>query len=98
MAMNSPLQTDPSALQQKSSQLLEELAKKSILVEHGGIKVVLNGNLEIQDLTVEGTKSQHVIDVLNEAISQAKKVAADRIQLLGQELSNSSSSEPTKVD
>ena len=64
------------------------LAGESITVEKSGVKIIMNGNLEVtsltiaQDLTKENLQSI-VKDVVNETIKKTQKLMAQKLQEMG---------------
>lgn len=64
------------------------LAEESVTVEKGGIKVVMNGNMEIISLSVNENLSKDSLegmltDCLNEAIKKTQRLMAKKMQEMG---------------
>jgi len=64
------------------------LALESITVEKKGIKLVMNGNMEITSLIIEEGKTSKeiekiIVDIINDAIKQTQRLMAQKIQSMG---------------
>jgi DNA-binding protein YbaB len=75
-------------LRQQAKTIQNTLAKETITVEKNGIKVVVNGNLEIKEITLNlnlAKDSQEGIlrDCLNEAIKKTQRLMARKMQEMG---------------
>lgn len=63
--------------------LKDEMAKARHEAEGGGVRVVVNGEMEIMDLKVQpGTGEQTIKEVINRAIKASKDGAAKSLQKL----------------
>jgi DNA-binding protein YbaB len=80
--MNNPLKAlgDLNQLRQQAKKMQQELAEEIITIEEGDIVVKIRGDQQIIDLTVQGIRSQDVIDVLNKAIKKSQALAAQKLQ------------------
>lgn len=75
-------------LRSQAKMLQNSLSQESVIVEKGGIKVVMNGNMEVVSLTVNQELSKDSLegmltDCINEAIKKTQKVMAQKIQAMG---------------
>jgi len=64
------------------------LAQESITVEKGGIKIVMNGNLEITSIAINEDLAKDSLegiltDCLNEAIKKTQRLMAQKMQEMG---------------
>lgn len=64
------------------------LAQESVEYEKHGVKAVMNGNMEITQLTIAPGLAQDrlqsiVIEVINETIKRAQKTMAKKVQEMG---------------
>ncbi len=80
--MNNPFKAlgDLNKLRQQAKKMQEELAGEEIRLEEGDVVVVISGDQKIKQLSVQGVSSQEVIDVLNKAIKESQKLAAEKLQ------------------
>jgi len=75
-------------LRNQAKTLQNALAQESVEYEKGGVKIVMNGNMEITKLTID-TEAQKekleniLTDVINETIKRAQKVMAKKVQEMG---------------
>jgi DNA-binding protein YbaB len=75
-------------LRSQAKTMQNALAEESITVEKKGIKLIMNGNMEITSLTIEEGKAakeieKTIIDVINDAIKQTQRLMAQKIQSMG---------------
>jgi len=75
-------------LRDKAKTMQSALAEETISQEKNGIKVSLNGNLEITEIKLNPTLSQgnqedYLKSCLNEAIKKAQKIMAKKLQDMG---------------
>lgn len=75
-------------LRSQAKTMQNALADEEITMERNGVKVVLNGNMEIKSITLNSDlnkNSQEDIlkDCLNEAIKKAQRLMAKKLQDMG---------------
>jgi len=75
-------------LRSKAKIMQNALASESITVEKGGIKVTMNGNMEITLITINEDLAKDSLegmlaDCINEAIKKAQRLMAQKMQELG---------------
>ena len=75
-------------LRSQAKTMQNALAAESVTVEKGGIKVVMNGNMEIIFLSInEGLAKESLegmlTDCLNEAIKKTQRLMAQKMQEMG---------------
>lgn len=74
-------------LRSQAKTLQNTLAQEKVTVEKHGITLTLNGNMEIVDLKITDKSSSglenDIKDCLNDAIKQAQKVMAKKMQEMG---------------
>lgn len=80
--MNNPFKAlgDLNKLRQQAKKMQDELAAEEIRIEEGDVVVVISGDQKIKQLSVQGVSSQEVIDVLNKAVKESQKLAAEKLQ------------------
>ncbi len=67
-------------MRDQAMKMKRELAKETVEVEEGGVKVVITGDQEIKSFEVQGVSNPRVVEVLNKAIKQSQKLAAQKLQ------------------
>ena len=75
-------------LRNRAKTLQNALAQESVDYEKSGIKIVMNGNLEITSLTVNSKLALNSLEgilseVINETIKRAQKLMAKKVRDLG---------------
>ena len=64
------------------------LSQESVTVEKGGVKVIMNGNMEITSITINDELAKDSLegmltDCMNEAIKKTQKIMAQKMQEMG---------------
>jgi DNA-binding protein YbaB len=75
-------------LRSQAKQMQSNLAEETIIVEKGGIKININGNMEILSISVNQELAKDsleglLVEAINEAIKKAQKIMAKKIQEMG---------------
>ena len=73
---------DLSVLSQvgKLRQMQKQMAKKKLVIEDKGIRVIVNGKQEIEELSFEkGTGADQIKKLINKAFNQLKKEMAKEL-------------------
>jgi DNA-binding protein YbaB len=75
-------------LRSQAKTMQNALAQESITVEKNGIKVVMNGNMEIISLSINESLAKEslegmMINCLNEAIKKTQRLMAQKMQEMG---------------
>ena len=75
-------------LRSQAKKMQSTLSKEAITIEKNGTKVVMNGNMEVTELTInEELKKESLegilTDGINEAIKKIQKIMAKKMQEMG---------------
>ncbi len=75
-------------LRSRAKTLQNALAQESVEYEKSGVKVTMNGNMEITSLTINSDVARDrlqgiLTDAINETIKRAQKVMAKKVQEMG---------------
>lgn len=75
-------------LRDQAKTMQNALAKESVTVERGGVKIEMNGNLEVTSLSIaEGASKEstekNVKEAMNEAVKKTQKLMAAKLQEMG---------------
>jgi DNA-binding protein YbaB len=75
-------------LRNQAKTMQNALAQESVEYEKSGVKITMNGNMEITNLTINPGISPNnlqgiVKDAVNETIKRAQKVMAKKVQEMG---------------
>ncbi len=75
-------------LRSQAKTMQNALAAESTTIEKGGIKIIMNGNMEIISITVNENLSKDSLegmltDCINEAIKKTQRLMAQKMQEMG---------------
>ncbi len=75
-------------LRNQAKQLQNTLAQETMTIEKGGVKITLNGNLEVQEVQIEEGLSKEKIEestknAINDGIKKMQRVMAKKMQEMG---------------
>jgi DNA-binding protein YbaB len=75
-------------LRSQAKTMQSALSQESITVEKGGIKVIMNGNMEVSSISINQELSKDSIEGLlaeavNEAIKKTQRLMAQKMQEMG---------------
>lgn len=75
-------------LRDQAKQMQNALSQESVTVDKSGIKVVMNGNMEIVSISINDALSKDSLegmlaDVINDAIKQTQRLMAKKMQEMG---------------
>lgn len=71
---------DINKLRKQAMQMQQELAAEEVVVEEGDVKVVISGDQQIKEFTVQGISSDVAISAINKAIKKSQELAAKKLQ------------------
>ena len=75
-------------LRSQAKTMQSALAQETITAEKGGIKVVMNGNMEITSISINEDLAKDTLegilpDCVNEAIKKTQRIMAQKMQEMG---------------
>ena len=75
-------------LRSQAKTMQDALAVERITEEKGGVKITMNGNMEVLSVTIESGLTKEVIEnsvknCINETIKKAQRVMAKKMQDMG---------------
>lgn len=75
-------------LRAQAKKMQNTLAGETVIVEKGGIKVVMSGNMEITSLSINENLAKESLegmlaDCINEAIKKTQRLMAQKMQEMG---------------
>lgn len=75
-------------LRQQAKTMQDALSQETVTEEKNGIKVVMNGNMEITELTIAGDLSasdlaKNTKSIVNETIKKVQRLMAKKMQEMG---------------
>ena len=80
-------------LRKKAHTIKSKLAEEEITIEHRGIKLVMDGNQEVKEVTIEQSYFAHekkgalehaMKDAMNEAVKKVQRVMAQKMRDMGE--------------
>lgn len=75
-------------IRSQAKKMQDVLAEETINVEKAGIKLTMNGNLEVKEISIAADLAKEKIetgikDAINEAIKKTQKIMAQKMQEMG---------------
>jgi len=75
-------------LRDQAKKMQSALSTETVIVERGGIKIEMNGNLEVISVKINSDLAPNSIegilaDLINEAIKKTQKIMAKKMQEMG---------------
>ncbi|MBP9815898.1 YbaB/EbfC family nucleoid-associated protein [Candidatus Woesebacteria bacterium] len=78
---------DIQKLQQQAKAMQEALQQEEVTVERSGVTVVLRGDQQVKEVTVDGVLENRIADAINEAIKKTQELAAKKLIEISQQSS-----------
>lgn len=66
-------------MRDQAMKIQKQLAAEEIVVEEGGVKVVITGDQKLQQLTIDGMENARVLEAINKAVKKSQEVAARKL-------------------
>lgn len=70
---------DIQKLQEQARSMQQALQQEEVTVERNGITVVLRGDQQVKEVTVDGVLENRIADAINEAIKKTQELAAKKL-------------------
>ncbi len=64
---------------QKLQRMQKELQKEEVVIEKDGIRVVVQGDQKIKEITVDDIVEPRITEAINEAVKQTQEMAARKL-------------------
>lgn len=74
-------------LRDQAMQMQKALQAESMTVEDHGVKIVIRGDQQIEQIYIDGEENKDVREAVNKALKESQKVAAKKLQEMGGGLS-----------
>ncbi len=75
-------------LRDTAKQIQRELEQIEVETEKGRAKVIMNGNMKLKSIEINGEEMSDVKDAINDAVEKAQKKSAMKMQSMGAGLSS----------
>ncbi len=76
---------DLRKLQQQASQMQNALRQEKVEVEKNGVKVVVRGDQQVLEISVDGILENRIAEAINEAVKETQKLAAKKLMEISQQ-------------
>lgn len=67
-------------MRDQAVRIQKELKKEKVEVLEDGVKVLMTGNQELEELVIDGMENKRVVKAINKAIKKSQKMAAKKLQ------------------
>ncbi len=64
---------------QKLQRMQKELQKEEVVVERDGVRVVVQGDQQIKEITVDDIVEPRITEAINEAVKKTQEMAAKKL-------------------
>lgn len=70
---------DLRKLQQQAQQMQQALQKEEVLVEKNGVKIIMRGDQQLIEVSIDGIIENRIADAVNEAVKKTQELAAKKL-------------------
>lgn len=70
---------DLQKLQQQAQQMQKALQQEEVTVEKNGVKVIVRGDQQILEVSIDGIIENRVADAINDAVKKTQELAARKL-------------------
>jgi len=85
--MNNPLSGlgDLQKLQQQAQKMQAALQQEQVVIERNGVKIVMRGDQQILEVTVDGVIENRIAEAIGEAVKKTQELAAKKLIEISQQ-------------
>lgn len=77
---------DLQKLQQQAQQMQKALQQEEVVIEKNGVRVVVRGDQQILEVSVDGIIENRIGDAINDAVKKTQELAAKKLmEIAGQQ-------------
>lgn len=76
---------DIQKLQQQAQKMQSALQQEEITVEKNGVRIVMRGDQQIIEITVDGVIENRIAEAINEAVKKTQELAAKKLIEISQQ-------------
>lgn len=76
---------DINKMQQQARQMQQALQQEEVIVEHEGVRVVLRGDQQVKEVSIDGMLENRIADAINEAVKKTQELAARKFLEMSQQ-------------
>ncbi|KXK07533.1 MAG: Nucleoid-associated protein YbaB [Microgenomates bacterium OLB22] len=75
---------DMAAMQKQAQEIQKQLAKEEIVTEKGDIRIVMRGDQQVIEVTIDGEDRRDIKDAMNESIKNVQRLLASKFMQMTQ--------------
>lgn len=85
--MNNPLSGlgDLQKLQQQAQKMQSALQLEQITIDRNGVKIIMRGDQQILEVTVDGVIENRIAEAISEAVKKTQELAAKKLIEISQQ-------------
>jgi len=85
--MNNPLSGlgDLQKLQQQAQKMQAALQQEQVVIDRNGVKIVMRGDQQILEVTVDGVIENRIAEAIGEAVKKTQELAAKKLIEISQQ-------------
>jgi hypothetical protein len=76
---------DLQKLQQQAQKMQAALQQETVVVERNGVKIIMRGDQQIQEVEVDGVMENRIAEAVNEAVKKTQEFAARKLIEISQQ-------------
>lgn len=69
---------DMASMQKQAQEIQKQLAKEEIVTEKGDIRIVMRGDQQVIEVTIDGEDRRDIKDAMNESIKNVQRLLATK--------------------
>lgn len=70
---------DLQKLQQQAQKMQQALQQEEVVIEKNGVKVIMRGDQQIIEVSVDGIIENRIADAVNDAVKKTQELAAKKL-------------------
>jgi len=70
---------DLQKLQQQAQKMQQALQQEEVVIEKNGVKVIMRGDQQLIEISVDGIIENRIADAVNDAIKKTQELAAKKL-------------------
>ena len=83
--MINPFSGDFQTLQQQAQKMQQALQQEEIVVDRNGVHIVMRGDQQILEITIDGIVENRIAEAISEAVKKTQELAAKKLIEMSQQ-------------
>ena len=83
--MINPFSGDFQTLQQQAQKMQQALQQEEIVVDRNGVHIVMRGDQQILEITIDGIVENRIAEAISEAVKKSQELAAKKLIEMSQQ-------------